>query len=166
MKMRADCRIVASVGRSGGAVILQYYVITSMAADPPRYRPLERFWPYAELPEQPTNEELAALDPDLREALFGQEARPFSITLVFPPLDVPDFARALELARASAEFREVGAGAARRYRARFWSSDAIKLRDLFQIVGGSDATDVLIDDRPVPYARELWLPLVWFLIPR
>ena len=25
---------------------------------------------------------------------------------------------------------------------------------------------VLIDDRPVPYARELWLPLVWFLIPR
>jgi hypothetical protein len=25
---------------------------------------------------------------------------------------------------------------------------------------------VLIDDRPVPYARELWLPLVWFLLPR
>jgi hypothetical protein len=23
---------------------------------------------------------------------------------------------------------------------------------------------VLIDDRPVPYARELWLPLLWFLI--
>jgi hypothetical protein len=137
-----------------------------MAPDPPRYRPLERFWPYAELPEQPTNEELAALDPDLREALFGQEARPFSITIVFPALDVPEFPRALELARASAEFREVGAGAAHRYRARFWSSDALKLRDLFQIVGGSDATDVLIDDRPVPYARELWLPLVWFLIPR
>jgi hypothetical protein len=137
-----------------------------MAPDPPRYRPLERFWPYADLPEQPTNEELAALDPDLREALFGQEARPFSITLVFPALDVPEFARALELARASAEFREVGAGAARRYRARFWSSDAPRLRDLFQIVGGADATDVLIDDRPVPYARELWLPLVWFLIPR
>jgi len=33
-------------------------------------------------------------------------------------------------------------------------------------VGGSDATEVLIDDRPVPYARELWLPLVWFLVPR
>jgi hypothetical protein len=145
---------------------LQYYGITSMAPDPPRYRPLERFWPYAELPEQPTNEELAALDPDLREALFGHEARPFSITLVFPRLELPEFPRALELARASAEFRETGAGAALRYRARFWSSDALKLRDLFQIVGGSDATDVLIDDRPVPYARELWLPLVWLLIPR
>jgi hypothetical protein len=85
---------------------------------------------------------------------------------IFPALEVPGFAQALELARASAEFRETGTGAARRYRARFWSSDAVKLRDLFQIVGGSDATDVLIDDRPVPYARELWLPLVWFLIPR
>ena len=137
-----------------------------MTSEPPRYRPLERFWPYAELPEQPTNEELASLDPDLHEALFGEQPRPFSITLVFPVLEVPGCAHALELARASAEFRETGAGAARRYRARFWSSDAVNLRDLFQIVGGSDATEVLIDDRPVPYARELWLPLVWFLIPR
>jgi hypothetical protein len=137
-----------------------------MSSDQQKYRPLERFWPYADLVEQPTEAELAALDPDLHEALFGATARPFSITLVFPRLDVPDFARALELARASAEFRETGQGDARRYRARFWSSDASKLRDLFQIVGGAHETEVLIDDRPVPYARELWLPLVWFLIPR
>lgn len=137
-----------------------------MTSDPPKYRPLERFWPYAELPEQPTAAELASLDPDLYEALFGARKRPFSITLVFPALDVPAFATALELARGSAEFRETGAGDTLRYRARFWSSEASKLRDLFHIVGGSDATDVLIDDRPVPYARELWLPLVWFLILR
>jgi hypothetical protein len=88
------------------------------------------------------------------------------MTVVFPVLDVPDFPRALELAHQSAEFRETGRGAGHRYRARFWSTDAAKLRDLFAIVGPSDATDVLIDDRPVPYARELWLPLVWFLIPQ
>ena len=137
-----------------------------MTAETPKHRPLERFWPYAELPEQPTDEELAGMDPDLHEALFGAQPRPFSITLVFPSLEVPDFNRALELARASAEFRETGSGAARRFRARFWSSDAARLRDLFQIVGGADATEVLIDDRPVPYARELWLPLVWLLLPR
>jgi hypothetical protein len=137
-----------------------------MTADPPKYRPLERFWPYAELPEQPTAEELAALDPDLHDALFGERPRPFSITLVFPHLDVAAFDAALELARGSAEFRETGTGAVRRYRARFWSSDAARLRDLFAIVGPSDDTEVLIDDRPVPYARELWLPLVWLLIPR
>ena len=132
----------------------------------PKYRPLERFWPYAALPAQPTDDELAAIDPDLQDALFGSRTRQFSITLVFPKLDVPDFDRALTLARGSAEFRETGSDATHRYRARFWSSDAARLRDLFQIVGASDATEVLIDDRPVPYARELWLPLVWFLLPR
>jgi hypothetical protein len=137
-----------------------------MPADPPRTRPLERFWPYADLPEQPTDEELAALDPDLYEALFGSQPRPFSITLVFPTLDQPDFPEALGLARASAEYRQTGSGPALRHRARFWSSDAVKLRELFEIVGRSDDTDVLIDDRPIPYARELWLPLLWFLIPR
>ncbi len=137
-----------------------------MNSDQPKYRPLERFWPYADLPEQPTDAELASLDPDLQEALFGAQARPFSIGLVFPPLDVPEFARALELARASAEFRETGSGADHRYRARFSPGDAAKLRDVFAIVGSSHATEVLIDDRPVPFARELWLPLVWFLIPR
>jgi hypothetical protein len=141
-------------------------MVVPMSAETPKYRPLERFWPYADLPETPTVEELAALDPDLQEALFGARVRPFSITLVFPELDSPEFGRALELARGSAEFRESGSGATRRYRARFWSSDAVQLRDLFQIVGSSDATEVLIDDRPVPYARELWLPLVWFLLPR
>jgi hypothetical protein len=135
-----------------------------MDPDPPKTRPLERFWPYADLPEQPTVEELTAIDPDLYEALFGAQPRPFSITIVFPPLDDPEFPRALEIARASAEYRETGRGAALRHRARFWSSDALRLRELFDIVGRSDETEVLIDDRPVPYARQLWLPLVWCLL--
>jgi hypothetical protein len=74
-----------------------------MSVDHPKYRPLERFWPYADLPEQPTDEELAALDPELQAALFGGTRGPFSITLVFPTLDRPDFARALELARGASE---------------------------------------------------------------
>jgi hypothetical protein len=137
-----------------------------MAEGPPKSRPLERLWPYADLSEQPTEEELAALDPELHEALFGLSERPFSITLVFPELQVPGFSRALDIARRSAEFRESRAGDSRRFRARFRSRDVGQLKELFEIVGTSDETEVLIDDRPVPYARELWLPLVWFLLPR
>jgi hypothetical protein len=133
-------------------------------ADAPKYRPLERFWPYADLPEQPSDEELAALDPDLYDALYGVRPRPFSFTLVFAHREDPSFARALDLARQSAEFRETGHGADRRYRARFWSSEPRALQQLYELVGGFDDTDVLIDDRPLPYARELWLPLVWMLI--
>lgn len=132
----------------------------------PQHKPRERFWPYVTLPEQPTAEELAALDPDLHDALYGSKGRPFSLTLVFPRFDGPDFERAVALARESAEYREVGQGAAFRIRARFLPSEPLKLRRLFEIVGRYDGCEVLVDDRPVPYARELWLPLVWFLIPR
>ena len=134
------------------------------AVDVPDYRPVERFWPYVDLPEQPTDEELARLDPALAEALFGRPRRPFSVSIEFSTFDGPDFERALALARSSAELLEIGAGPGRRYRARFHPQDALQLRDLFDVVGRFDATDVLIDDRPVPYARELWLPLLWFLI--
>jgi hypothetical protein len=137
---------------------------TPPAVPVPDYRPVERFWPYVDLPEQPTDEELAALSPELSEALFGTPTLPFSISIDFPRFDGPDYARALEMARAAAEYRETGSGLALRHRARFYPEDAVKLRDLFEIVGRLHASDVLIDDRPVPYARELWLPLIWFLI--
>jgi hypothetical protein len=130
----------------------------------PDYRPVERFWPYVELPEQPTDEELAALNPELSEALFGTPKLPFSISIEFARFDGPDFARALEMARASAEYKEIRSGDTLRHRARFYPQDATKIRDLFEIVGRFDTSEVLIDDRPVPYARELWLPLIWFLI--
>jgi len=137
--------------------------------DPPRvpvpdYRPIERFWPYVDLPEQPSEQELAALDPELSEALFGTPRLPFSVTLDFPAFGDPDYTRAVQMARASAEYREVRRGDRVRHRARFYPRDAVALRDLFHIVGRLDATEVLIDDKPVPYARELWLPLIWFLI--
>lgn len=130
----------------------------------PEYRPIERFWPYVDLPEQPTDAELAALSPELSEALFGTAKLPFSVSLEFPPFDGPEYPRALEMARASSEYREFGSGASLRHRARFYPERVRELRDLFAVVGPFDACEVLIDDRPLPYARELWLPLMWFLI--
>ena len=133
-------------------------------SQPPIYRPAERFWPYADLSEQPSDEELAALDPDLRAALVGAPPLPFSLTVVFPAFEGDAYTRAVEIAKASAEYREMGTGAGFRHRARFFPGDAERLRDLYQLVGGIDRTEVLIDDKPMPYARELWLPLVWFLL--
>lgn len=133
--------------------------------DQPVHRPLERFWPYAELSERPTPEELAALHPELREAIFGAPALPFSITLSFPSFGGEAYQRALDLGAKADEFREVGEGPARRHLAMFLPGEApIRLRDLYEVVGGVPGTEVLIDQKPVPFARELWLPLVWFLI--
>ena len=80
-------------------------------------------------------EELAALDPELHETLFGPRDLPFSITLVFPPFEGSNYDKAVEKARASAEYREIGEGADRRHRARFFSNDAARLKDLFELVG-------------------------------
>jgi len=133
--------------------------------DQPVYRPLERFWPYAELAEQPTEEELAALHPELRQALFGGPALPFSISVVFPRFEGEQYARAVDLARAADEYVELTVDGMLHHRARFFPGDRpLRLRDLYELVSGVPDSDVLIDDRPLPYARELWLPLVWFLI--
>lgn len=130
----------------------------------PDYRPVERFWPYVDLPEQPTAEELASLDPELAEALFGTPKLPFSLSVEFSPFDGDDYARAVEIGRASAEFRDVRSETGVRHRARFFPESAVTLRELWEIVGRFDSTEVLIDDKPMPYARELWLPLMWILI--
>jgi hypothetical protein len=133
--------------------------------DQPIERPLERFWPYADLAEQPSDEELASLHPELRQALFGAPSLPFSISLSFPRFEGPNYARAVELARASDEYIETNVGGELRHRARFYPADRpLRLRDLYELVGGMDECEVLVDDQPVPYGKALWLPLVWFLI--
>jgi hypothetical protein len=136
----------------------------SLDAARPSTRPLERFWPYVDLPEYPTDEELAALDPDLREVLFGVPPGRFSISLVFPRFDGSGLRAGVALGARGAGVHRNRRGRTFRHRARFYPADALKLRDLFDIVGPREGSEVLIDDRPVPYARELWLPLVWFLI--
>jgi len=133
--------------------------------DEPEFQPLERFWPYADLSEQPSDEELARLSPELAQALFGARPLPFSISLDFPAFEGELYARAVGLAQASDEYLETFTDGVRRHRARFYPGDRPeRLRDLYELVGAMAECGVLVDDKPVPYARELWLPLVWCLI--
>jgi hypothetical protein len=134
------------------------------AGETPKYRPIQRFWPYVDVPEEPTDDEIAAIDPALRAELFGEETRPFSITIVFPRSEGDEYEKAVTLAKRSSEYQEIGRGESFRHRARFYARDVAGLRDLWAVVGGGHEVDVLIDDRPVPYARTLWLPLAWFLL--
>ena len=112
-----------------------------------------------DLPEQPTAEELAALNPELAEALFGTaEAAVLRLARVL----------AVRRGRLRARDRDRAGSADSRFgraprpspRPLLSEADA-RLRDLWEIVGRFDSTDVLIDDKPMPYARELWLPLMW-----
>lgn len=131
----------------------------------PEFRPLERFWPYTDLAEQPSDDELAKLDPDVREAVFGPLNLPFSVSLVFPDFPGDTCARAVGMAKASDEYTAFDADGRHWHRARFFTADRpMRLRELYLIVAGVAGNEVLINDRRVPYARELWLPMVWLLI--
>jgi len=92
--------------------------------------------------------------------------RPFSYTVVFAPFGAPGYDRAVALARASGDYIETGTGPRLRHRARFRLDQTEALHQLWDLVGPNTGSDVLVDDRPVPYARELWLPLLWYLLPR
>ena len=133
--------------------------------DVPDYRPVERFWPYVDLPEQPTDEELARLDPGARRGAVRHAAAAVLGLAGVPAVRRPGLrAGAGHGARRRPSSSRFGAGAAAALPRPVLSAGRAQLRNLFDIVGRFDATDVLIDDRPVPYARELWLPLLWFLI--
>jgi hypothetical protein len=127
-------------------------------------QPLERFWPYADMPEQPGADETASLTPAEREALFGSHD-PFSIALVFPRFDGPDFAVAVARARDANRYETYTAGGREWHRATFFAGDRpVRIRDLWQVLSPVPGVDVLVDGQAVPYARELWLPLVFLLI--
>src|SRR3954465_3125464 len=109
--------------------------------DQPTHRPLDRFWPYADLSEQPSDAELAAPNPELREAIFGASPLPFSITISFPRFEGDAYAKALELAATADELKEVGAGDAFRHLATFVPGERpVRIRDLYDLVGDQPLT--------------------------
>ena len=81
--------------------------------------------------------------------------------VVFEAFGGPNYPRALELARRSPVYREARRGEALVHHAAFAASEADLLRELYEIVGPITGSEVTVDGRRVPYARELWLPLFW-----
>jgi hypothetical protein len=138
---------------------------TRVLPDEPAFRPLERFWPYAELDEQPSEEELALLHPELRAVIFGAPTLPFSISVEFPAFEGTTAGEAVKRAAGADEYVTFEREGRTWHRARFYpGARPADLRDMYNLVADVQGSEVLIDDCPVPYARELWLPLVWLLI--
>lgn len=110
-------------------------------------------------------EDISQLSDEMADILYpGRRPRPFRMGIAFDAFDGPGYERAVELARRSPLYRESAAGGERRHEAAFETAAAGTLRELFQIVGQRPGTDVLVDGKKAPYARELWLPLFWMFV--
>ena len=109
--------------------------------------------------------DISHLSDEMADVLYpGRRARPFRMGLVVEAPAGPGGARALELARGADAYAEESGRRGPLHRAEFGAASAARLRDLFALVGGVAGTEVLVDGRRVPYARELWLPLFWILV--
>jgi hypothetical protein len=107
-------------------------------------------------------EDISHLSDEMVDVLYpGRRPRPFQIEIVFDAFEGEDSARAIALARTSKAYRESVEGSLSRHRASFESRAALVLRDLFEIVGSRPGTEILVNGKEVPYAREIWLPLFW-----
>jgi hypothetical protein len=122
---------------------------------------------YAErLPPVVPREEkdISHLGDDMAELLYpGRRPRSFRVSVAFDPWQGEGWDRAMMLARAADEYREPATPEAPHV-AAFGVGKAAALRELFEIVGARPGTDVRVDGKRVPYARELWLPLVWLFV--
>lgn len=107
-------------------------------------------------------EDIAHLSPEMAELLYpGRRARPFRMGVAFDAFGGPNYPRALEIARRSPVYRETRVGDVVTHHAEFEAMEANSLAELYEIVGPITGTEVTVDGRSVPYARELWLPLFW-----
>jgi hypothetical protein len=109
--------------------------------------------------------DIAHLSDEMADILYpGRRPRPFRVAIEFEPFDGPESARALELARRAPVYREKHEADRRLLHAAFETRQASDMRALFQLVGARPGTEVLVDGKRVPYATELWLPLVWLFV--
>lgn len=115
------------------------------------------------VPKEETD--ISHLSDEMADLLYpGRRPRPFRMGVVFEAFSGPNYPRALDLARRSPVYRETREAGALVHSAQFDAHEARLLRELYEIVGPITGTEVTVDGRRVPYARELWLPLFWLFL--
>ena len=110
-------------------------------------------------------EDISLLSDEMADLLYpGRRPRPFRVTVLFDAFVGDEYALAREAALGASVHRETQTSDGLRHEAAFDTNAASRLRKLFQIVGQRPGTEVLVDGKQVPYARELWLPLFWLFV--
>lgn len=109
--------------------------------------------------------DISHLSEEMADLLYpGWRRRAFRMGIVFEAFEGPEYPRAVEIARRSAEYREETRAEGLVHQAAFEAADARALRDLFELVRGRPGTEVLVDGKRLPYGHEIWLPLFWFFV--
>ncbi|MGQ9617864.1 MAG: hypothetical protein ACUVUG_02760 [Candidatus Aminicenantia bacterium] len=101
-------------------------------------------------------------DERLKEIIDPNYKPPFTITVSFGYEESENYSKAVEKASHCALYHERGDGKFKRHYAIYGTSEVEDLFELFNLVKDFKTLDVLICNKRIPYAVELWLFLIWF----
>jgi hypothetical protein len=103
-------------------------------------------------------------DEDKLQAILHPDtkAKAFKVTVIFGYKSSSKYEEAVDLARRMPTYVEEGDGEWVRHSATYTPEDVEELFRLFSLVHDWDTTEILINHKKVPYAHQLWLPLMWF----
>jgi len=90
------------------------------------------------------------------------QAKSFRITLVFGRRTTADYQKAVDLAKRNSTYHEEGSGDWVRHSATFTTEEVDGLFELFNLIHDWGNTEVLVNNKNIPYGHQLWLPLMWF----
>jgi hypothetical protein len=107
--------------------------------------------------------DISHLDDDMADLLYpGRRPRPFRMGISFEAFAGDE--EAVGRARRAPVYRETEERGRRFHHAEFDVTGARVLSELYALVGQRPGTEITVDRKRPPYARELWLPLFWIFI--
>jgi hypothetical protein len=89
-------------------------------------------------------------------------AKTFRITMIFGYRMTPEYKKAVALAKRNPTYKEEGEGEWIRHSAVYTPAEVEELFQLFNLVHDWETTEILVNHKRLPYAHQLWLPLMWF----
>ena len=104
-----------------------------------------------------------ALQEKLDDILYPSTlAKTFRITMTFGYRMTPEYKKAVTIARRNPTYTEEGEGEGIRHSAVYTPAEVEELFQLFNLVHDWETTEILVNHKRLPYAHQLWLPLMWF----
>ena len=109
--------------------------------------------------------DISHLNNRMKEILYPKRYKPpFSITIIFAPDKSSNYKKAIEIAKISPHYHTTGEGRFLRHYAKFDVSQVETLFELAQLLEDFKSYEVWVNDKPLPYGRGLWLPLMWIFL--
>ena len=110
-----------------------------------------------------TEKDDKVMEEKLEDILYpSDQAKVFKITLVFGYKMIPKYDEAVALAKKNPTYNAEGGGEWIRHAATYTPAEVDDLFELFNMVHDWEGTEVLVNNKKIPYGHQLWIPLMWF----